>query len=93
MFTIKYMQYIRSPEWRARSRHCLARANDRCQICGGAASQAHHSSYIHFGNELDSELIAVCGYCHGWVTFAIRLRRFWRYVSRAYMMLLSYIRK
>jgi 5-methylcytosine-specific restriction endonuclease McrA len=63
-----YDAYLRSPEWRRRRRDTLARDGYRCQAalpgCDGRATQVHHLSYRHRGNEPLFDLTSVCDGCH-----------------------------
>ncbi len=61
----RYHAYLQTPEWRERSQAVLRRAGFVCEGCGKAnATQAHHLSYDHVGNEFLWELRAVCRPCH-----------------------------
>lgn len=60
-----YRRYLQSPEWEERRFKVLARAHQRCEGCGRAiATQVHHLSYAHVGQEFLWELVAVCEDCH-----------------------------
>jgi len=74
----KYLDYMKSPEWKRRRENTITLADFRCQVCGGKAEQVHHNTYARFGHENQSDLIAVCKTCHRWITFFIRLRRWWK---------------
>jgi len=79
-FSPQYLLYIRSDAWRERRRRALQRAGFRCQLCGETRRlQVHHVTYVNLGNEKDEDLTALCWYCHFVTTWAIRLRRFWRW--------------
>ena len=57
--------YYSTPEWAEKRRLVFARANGVCEGCGTArATQCHHISYDHFGNEFLFELQALCEPCH-----------------------------
>jgi 5-methylcytosine-specific restriction endonuclease McrA len=61
-----YARYLGSPEWAARRRAVLQRARGTCEGCLiRPATQVHHLTYAHVGNELLFELVAVCDKCHG----------------------------
>lgn len=54
-----------SPEWKLRRQKVFARCNSICEGCGDRpASEVHHLSYEHLGNEPLWELVAVCWKCH-----------------------------
>lgn len=60
-----YDHYLQSPEWREKSRAVIRRANGTCEGCGKrSATQAHHLTYAHVGDEFLWELRAVCTECH-----------------------------
>lgn len=60
-----YRAYLRSPEWRKKREAVLARDGHLCQSCGLAqATEVHHLSYEHAGDEPLFELVSVCGGCH-----------------------------
>lgn len=61
----KYNAHLASPEWQALRKKVMQRANFECEGCGDAhPTQVHHLTYIHLGNELLWELVAVCQACH-----------------------------
>jgi 5-methylcytosine-specific restriction endonuclease McrA len=60
-----YAAYRTTPEWAFRRTMVLKRAAYMCEGCGLAmASEVHHTTYAHVGNELLWELRAVCRACH-----------------------------
>lgn len=80
-FSPEYIRYMSSTAWDTKRKAALKRADYRCQICGESAwLQMHHRFYGNLGHEKDADLTVLCKYCHKWVTFAIRLRRFWRWL-------------
>lgn len=57
--------YYKSEKWRRKRDYVLKRDSYLCQMClTNRAIDVHHTTYIHFGNELTSELISVCRGCH-----------------------------
>ena len=54
------------PGWAATRRRVLARDQERCQICGGAASEVHHLDH----RETDDGLVSLCHGCHAAITQA-----------------------
>ena len=57
--------YLESPAWKDRRRLVLERAQGLCEGCRKAgATEVHHLSYFHSGQELLFELVALCGDCH-----------------------------
>jgi 5-methylcytosine-specific restriction endonuclease McrA len=62
---LAYDQYLKSTEWRDKSKRVIARAGGICEGClERKATQAHHISYRHIYNEFLWELRAVCEPCH-----------------------------
>lgn len=60
-----YTVYINSPKWKAIRQLVLERDNHICQGCRkNKATQVHHLTYDHFGDELLWELVSVCRRCH-----------------------------
>lgn len=61
-----YRRYLKSPEWREKRARVLDRSGFMCEGCGtAAATQVHHLTYLHLGDEFLWELKAVCDECHG----------------------------
>lgn len=62
---IDYQEYLKTPEWRERSRDCKARAGWRCSRCGSRKDlQAHHLTYARLGQERPGDLECLCDTCH-----------------------------
>jgi hypothetical protein len=60
-----YEKYINSDEWKEKRSIVLKRANFVCEGCAkNTATEVHHLTYRHFGDELLFELVAVCRACH-----------------------------
>ena len=60
-----YLAYLNSPGWRFRRNAALRRVGFRCERCGSKRDlQVHHKTYDRLGNELDSDLEALCLLCH-----------------------------
>ena len=71
-----YQAYLQSPEWKQRRAAVLERARHVCEGCGvRLATQAHHLTYAHVGNEPLFDLRAICDYCHDRLTEDDRKRR------------------
>ena len=61
----EYAAYLKSPEWRAKSKLVILRAQGICEGCRERpATQAHHLTYEHRFNEFLWELVAICDDCH-----------------------------
>jgi 5-methylcytosine-specific restriction endonuclease McrA len=60
-----YNQHLRTPKWQATRELVLKRQSFICEGCGKQkATEVHHTSYVHVGNEFLFELAAVCEGCH-----------------------------
>ena len=60
-----YSEYLNSDPWRRRRAKVLERASGLCEGCmTNAATEVHHTTYQHLGNEFAFELIALCDACH-----------------------------
>lgn len=74
-----YNAYMQSPDWKKRREQVLKRDHYTCQACLSAtATDAHHKTYDHFGNEPLFDLVAVCRPCHEIITAMDRSRRYGR---------------
>ncbi len=61
----EYRRYLQTPEWQAKRDLVLQREQRVCEGCRVAeATEAHHTSYAHIGEEFLFELVAVCPSCH-----------------------------
>ena len=64
-----YVDYLRSYDWKERRGKVLRRDGYMCQSCLNApATQVHHLTYKHLGNEPLFELVSVCKPCHDKIT-------------------------
>lgn len=73
-----YVAYLKSPAWAARRASVLRRAGGTCEVCRKApATQAHHLTYDHVGNERPDELVAICRPCHEEATASQRQMNTW----------------
>lgn len=74
-----YNGYLLTDEWRRRSEAVILRDGGRCMAsldgCTRRATEAHHLTYKHAGNEPLFDLIAVCHACHQQITAMDRERR------------------
>lgn len=60
-----YAAYLLSDAWRLKRAQARERDKGVCQGCfARPATQAHHLTYAHLGDELLFELISVCDDCH-----------------------------
>jgi hypothetical protein len=61
----QYQRYLQTPEWLARRELVLERENRICEGCRSrSATEVHHATYDHIGNEFLFELVALCRACH-----------------------------
>lgn len=61
----RYSAYLLTPGLRARRAKVLHRAGGKCEGClERPATQVHHLTYEHVGDELLFELVAICDVCH-----------------------------
>ena len=60
-----YTDYLRTDAWRAKRAQALKRDSNLCQGCRERpATQVHHLSHAHVGDELLFELVSICDVCH-----------------------------
>jgi 5-methylcytosine-specific restriction endonuclease McrA len=60
-----FRSYYRTPAWYARREAVRRRAQGRCEFCRfRRLEHVHHRTYIHFGQEPLSDLMACCRLCH-----------------------------
>jgi hypothetical protein len=60
-----YRRYLASADWRSVRERVLNRAWGTCEGCLEApATEVHHRTYAHVGDELLFELVAICRPCH-----------------------------
>lgn len=61
----KHQEYLKTPAWREKRKEVLERDGYMCQAClKRRASEVHHLTYDHFGDEPLFDLISVCRQCH-----------------------------
>jgi hypothetical protein len=64
-FWLAYEKYLASPIWRKKREKVFERATGICEGCReNPATQVHHLSYEHVGEEYLFELVAICEVCH-----------------------------
>lgn len=64
-FRLAYEEYLAGPVWRKKRAQVFARSSGGCEGCREKpATQVHHLSYEHVGNEFLFELVAICDDCH-----------------------------
>lgn len=64
-FRAKYAKYLAGPEWALKRRQVMHRCAGVCEGCGIAdATEVHHLTYKHVGEEFLFELVGVCKPCH-----------------------------
>lgn len=71
-----FQSYLESETWRVKRNAVLKRAGGRCEACAqNRATQVHHLTYVHVGNEPLFDLRAICDDCHERLTADDRRRR------------------
>ena len=61
----KHQEYLNSQVWKEKRQEVLNRDSYLCQAClKHRASEVHHLTYDHFGDEPLFDLISVCRQCH-----------------------------
>jgi 5-methylcytosine-specific restriction endonuclease McrA len=69
---MSYLEYLDTPEWRARAMEKIAEAGGCCQVCNAPERasdpvvrlQVHHRTYRRRGRELRGDLTVLCEACH-----------------------------
>jgi len=57
--------YLRSPAWQRRRSKVMQRAGHLCEGClTNPATDVHHATYSHYGEEFAFQLLALCNCCH-----------------------------
>ena len=60
-----FEDYRLTPEWRSRRNRVILRAGSRCELCDASGLiDVHHRTYDRYGDELLSQLLALCRSCH-----------------------------
>lgn len=63
--TGEYKEYLLSDAWRDKRQRVLARCGGMCEGCRKyRATEVHHLTYKHVGNEFLFELVGLCKKCH-----------------------------
>lgn len=61
----RYEAYRRTASWQRRRQCVFTRARGTCEVCGVQnAVEVHHLTYERVGQEMLSDLVAVCRACH-----------------------------
>lgn len=66
--SMPYRDYLKTPWWDFVHDRTLRHARNRCEMCGGAATEAHHTTYERLGHERPDDMVAVCRQCHQHIT-------------------------
>ena len=62
---MKYMDYLNTEHWQKVRKDALKRSNYSCQLCNSKDSlNVHHRTYERKGEELPSDVIVLCQFCH-----------------------------
>lgn len=74
---LRHQAYLLGEEWRRRRdlrlRHDRYECQARLDGCAGRATEVHHLTYRHWGNEPLFDLVSVCRSCHEQITEMERL--------------------
>ena len=63
----KYIDYLKSAQWKKRRKAKLQQAKYRCEMCGEKSRlQIHHLNYNNLYNEKSTDLVVLCTSCH-WI--------------------------
>lgn len=63
--TMPYDQYLQTDHWIEQRWGALERAAWRCQVCNAPRQlHVHHRTYKRRGDELERDLVVLCGDCH-----------------------------
>lgn len=75
----RYDAYLLTPRWQELRRRVLARSRGLCEAfmdgCNRTATEVHHLTYDHVGDEPIFDLAAVCHRCHDRITVRDRENR------------------
>lgn len=72
----RYNEYLETDTWRDKRQRVLERDNWTCQAClRRNATEVHHLTYTHVGDEPLFDLIAICAPCHRKLTEVDRCNR------------------
>ena len=64
-----YHRYMASREWALKRQEVRARSGGKCDRCKiRDMASVHHTTYERLGNELPTDLLAVCKPCHEWLS-------------------------
>jgi len=62
---LPYQEYLRSDHWQTVRKAALKTADYRCQLCNTSTTlNVHHRTYERRGEEVPSDVIALCAECH-----------------------------
>lgn len=61
-----YQEYLKTDHWKATRAAAIARAGNRCQICGKTGRlEVHHLTYERLFHEDENDFLVLCRTCHG----------------------------
>lgn len=74
---VNYLRYLRSEAWQRKRAAVLQRDGFRCVVWSEhQATEVHHRTYAHLGDEPLEDLVSVCHACHRVLTALIRRERY-----------------
>lgn len=63
--SMRYAEYLATPEWQEKRKDALRRARYRCAVCNGTLRlEVHHRVYGYRGQEQPDDLTVLCHDCH-----------------------------
>ena len=75
----RYKKYLESDEWKDKKRLSIKRDNGTCQGCLTAtALEVHHLTYERIGDELLTDLVSLCSFCHNQIHGKTKPNGRWR---------------
>lgn len=70
---IEIIKRYETIEWKDKQKRVLDRDGELC-ACGDIATEVHHKTYDNIGNELLSDLVALCKYCYNGVHSGVNIK-------------------
>ena len=64
---MEYENYLKSKEWKRKSRHIKRKHNGKCMLCFAPAKVVHHLTYDRVYLEDERDLIPLCNNCHNFI--------------------------
>lgn len=73
----RYIQHLRSPQWRYFKTRIIAIRGHQCERCGQnfGTLELHHKSYRRFGHEQPEDVELLCKWCHAFADLERTMRQ------------------